>query len=399
MRIALRTSGGRGEYELAGTQGDVAVSDLLGLQLCYEVTPEIVISGRALATQAQGKPRIRLLSQQNNAIHLYRILAAVLLLPKPLRELKRAHGSKLLFHEAYAMTAIKVDVAAIDRSHGRVVLRPTDILLGNAAHEEASLGVSQRMSRILRVWKAVETGTDPLSVKLRQHRDVVRNPTADHKQIEQIAHDIAHILKTESDVLPVIETQLFGQSSGVLGEEDYIEWRGLSVWDSFGVQDDLTPIAAKRQRVKQWRLVAVRGAEGTAFRKAISEGYDFRCAFSGIRLPKMNTTDSSGVDAAHILPWATHNINAPTNGVCLSKQCHWAFDEGVLKMDWDRSCNVYVLSIPREVEKSARASRFDLAGFQSMAGSIPRKNLPHDETLWPDIHYLEALNRFMFPPC
>lgn len=41
MRIALRTSGGRGEYELAGRQGPVGVANLFDLDLRFELTPEI----------------------------------------------------------------------------------------------------------------------------------------------------------------------------------------------------------------------------------------------------------------------------------------------------------------------------------------------------------------------
>lgn len=42
MRIALRTSGGRGEYELAGKQGEIAASSLFDHPLLYELTPEII---------------------------------------------------------------------------------------------------------------------------------------------------------------------------------------------------------------------------------------------------------------------------------------------------------------------------------------------------------------------
>jgi DNA mismatch endonuclease (patch repair protein) len=37
MNIALRLSGGRGEYELAGTQGELRVQDLFGLPMFIEI--------------------------------------------------------------------------------------------------------------------------------------------------------------------------------------------------------------------------------------------------------------------------------------------------------------------------------------------------------------------------
>jgi hypothetical protein len=147
MRIALRTSGGRGEYELAGTQGSVHASDLFGRVMSYELTPEIIIPGRAAATvtETQGKPRIRL-QDQSSTTHFYRLLAAVLLLPKPKREFKETHG-RFLRRESYSMTAINVDVSA--RTSTSVVLRPTEVLIQNADHLKQRVDVVDRMSRVL----------------------------------------------------------------------------------------------------------------------------------------------------------------------------------------------------------------------------------------------------------
>ena len=47
MKIALRTSGGRGEYELAGRFGSIAASDLFGLEILFDCTPEIEVSGHS----------------------------------------------------------------------------------------------------------------------------------------------------------------------------------------------------------------------------------------------------------------------------------------------------------------------------------------------------------------
>lgn len=120
----------RGVYELAGRQASTSASDLFDREIFYELTPRIIIPGRAMASRLQGKPRIRL-DDTRRTTHLYRLLAAVLLLPKPKREFKKTHGRQLLKFEAYSMSAIKVDVAETD-AHS-VVLRPTDLLLENAA--------------------------------------------------------------------------------------------------------------------------------------------------------------------------------------------------------------------------------------------------------------------------
>ena len=48
MRISLRTGGGRGVYELAGSQGDCKASDLFEKELYYELTPSLIIPGQRM---------------------------------------------------------------------------------------------------------------------------------------------------------------------------------------------------------------------------------------------------------------------------------------------------------------------------------------------------------------
>ena len=94
MRIALRTSGGRGEYELAGHQSNIGASDLLGRRLTYQLTPDLVLDGLSRAEHVQGKPRIRL---EEGGSHIYRVLADVFLLPLPRRELREAPTGRTSF--------------------------------------------------------------------------------------------------------------------------------------------------------------------------------------------------------------------------------------------------------------------------------------------------------------
>jgi hypothetical protein len=150
MRIALRPSGGRGEYELAGKQGATHASQLFDKALSYELTPDLVVPGRAYATRVQGKPRIRL-TDKRTTTHLYRLLAGVLLLPKPMRELRQAIGPTLVQRDAYSITAIKVDVGTA--STKSATLRPTDLLLENADKKQEIIAFTPRMSRVARLWE------------------------------------------------------------------------------------------------------------------------------------------------------------------------------------------------------------------------------------------------------
>ena len=391
MRIALRTSGGRGEYELAGRQGSIHASDIFDHELVYELTPSILIPGRAIATRVQGKPRIRL-EDRETTTHLYRLLAGVLLLPKPKREFKETHGETLLAHEAYSVTAIKMDVG--DRSGTRVVLRPTDLLLENADNLQSRIEFPQRMSRMTRIWEAAANKPGGLPSLLREHMAAVLATNADHKLIEKKAAAIAEALHTNGDPLPLAEDAL-GVREAAPDPPTTPQQPQFTHQADFGVEDDTPPVVARIERLRQWRQIAVRGSAGNRFRSDVAAVYDSRCVFSGRRLPRMDITDSAGIDAAHILPWSTHNINSVSNGICLDKLCHWAFDEGILRLKFDRSADAYFLEVPARVERASSAANFDLEYFRSLAGPVPRTRLPRDPSNWPSTTYLRELNAFM----
>lgn len=390
MRIALRTGGGRGVFELAGRQGQTHASDLFGRQIFYEFTPSIVVPGRAAASLLQGKPRIRL-DDQKETTHFYRLLAAVLLLPKPKREFKTTHGGELLKFEAYSMTAIKVDVG--DISSKKVVLRPTDLLLETADKLQLKVEFEPRMARIMRLWETAESENTSLALLLRAHMQAVLATSPNHKAIEHCAESISRLLQTDRDPLPIAEQQL--------GVTDLPQQSPPGVPSQFthqaefGVEDDVSPNEARIKRLKAWRQLAVRGAGGSKFRREVASAYEYRCLFSGQRLPRLQVTDSAGVDVAHILPWSTHDINSPRNGICLNKLCHWAFDEGVLRLRHDQSTHLYILEVPDEVRSAATQEAFDLAYFENLTGPVPVSRLPKNELAWPSPKYLTELNRAM----
>ena len=149
------------------------------------------------------------------------------------------------------------------------------------------------------------------------------------------------------------------------------------------------------ERVRKWRLAAVRGASASAFRRKVREAYDSRCMFSGQRLPRTEATSTAGVDAAHILPWSQFDLDATKNGLCLNKQSHWAFDEGLFRLSFDDTENAYIVSIPNPVRVAAQAAQFDIESFDAIAGRVPRNRLPGNEALWPPKQYLAELNRFL----
>jgi hypothetical protein len=371
----------------------LAASDLFDHEISYELTPGIVIPGRSVAALRQGKPRIKLDDDaRDRTTHLYRLLSAVLLLPKPKRELKTTHGDELLQFESYSVTAIKVDVAGLNEDS--VILRPTDLLLENADDRQGEVEFTTRMARVLRLWDAAMKQESPLAEMVRKWAEAVRATDPNYKTIERCAQEISDSLNTTADALPIAEEQLgvsqAGQDADSLGMP-----LQHTPKDDFGLEDDVSPQEALVQRVKVWRQQAERGSSGRKFSRDVSDAYGYRCIFSGQRLPRLEITDSPGVDSAHILPWSTHDLNSVRNGLCLNKQCHWAFDQGILRLAFDRKSNTYTVSVPGTVKQAASKASFDLEYFESLAGPIPEARLPRDNALWPSPAYIAELNRYM----
>jgi putative restriction endonuclease len=77
---------------------------------------------------------------------------------------------------------------------------------------------------------------------------------------------------------------------------------------------------------------AERGREGR-FRIGVITAYNYTCALTGYRL----ITLSAGtiVDACHIHQFASSRNNDLNNGIALSKNAHWLFDNGLWSIDED----------------------------------------------------------------
>jgi len=111
------------------------------------------------------------------------------------------------------------------------------------------------------------------------------------------------------------------------------------------------------------------------FRRAIVDAYGHRCAVSGLRI---QTSDGlSAVDAAHIVPWSESYNDDPRNGICLSKLCHWVFEQGLITITED-----YTVALSPELTAS-----YNIPGHLA---TLSRRSifLPEDEVLYPSAEYI-----------
>ena len=346
MRIALRTGGGRGVYELAGTQGPLRVADLIGRQIQYAFSPDIVINARAAMYMNSGnKPRIRLNdAERSRTTHFVLLLAGVLLLPKPIRALRNTSSSKHLSRSQYAITNIQIDIVSIETTSATI--RPTDLELGNLEGAIGHIDFVRRLARVSAVWEAANAVNTKHSTRLLQHREAVLARDPNFKDIAKLSEGIATSLGTDRDPLPLLELEY-----GIEAESEliHVEERSQPISETdLGDNNPASPEQATLETVARWRRVPVRGPAAVRFRRSVRDAYEHRCLFSGSRLPKLEITTSPGVDAAHILPWASHGINSITNGICLNKLCHWAFDTGVLQLTYIQHARPIQLRSPIE---------------------------------------------------
>jgi hypothetical protein len=386
VRIALRTSGGRGEYELTGTHADVQASDLFDRLLSFRVSPELTIEGRSRPMRVQGKPRIRL---EDGGVHAYRILTDVLLMPLPRRELRETvDGPDFVRDRGYAVSEIDVDL--VRQWDGEAELRPTRLLLTNSAGLGRGVEFAERMAIVQAVWEAARGHEGRIATHVQDHEAAVES--GDHARIRSAASAVRGYYGTGTDVLPLVAVDL-----GTEVEDTAVNPTvAIGEIADDGVEDDTDPSEAVRREISKWRRQAARGPAGRRFAESVKAAYDYRCAFCGRRYPKLESAASSGVDGAHILPWARYDLNSVMNGLSLCKGCHWAFDNGILRLDWRRGAKRYVLSIPRTVRTEARAVNFDLTHWGQLEGRLPAWHLPESDALWPSPTYIDELNKQLY---
>ena len=125
------------------------------------------------------------------------------------------------------------------------------------------------------------------------------------------------------------------------------------------------------------RASAVKQGRDVRFRLIVVAGYSFTCCLTRHRL--MTIGRGSLVDAAHIHQFSDSRNNDPRNGIALSKNAHWMFDQGLWTIDDDFTVMV----------NSSQFTEEHPGDNKLVSYSGRRILLPDDKTIWPDPMYLE----------
>lgn len=387
MRIALRTSGGRGEYEVAGSHEAIRVHDVFDREIVLELLPGFRFQTNNFVRHTQGKPRIRLLDPHSD-YHIYLILAAILLLPKPKREIGATPGGKLqIYKDNFSVMSIPFDV--VELSNTEIAVSPTQMVLSNSTFDSVRLDVIERLRIVMACWDAASKQSSALASVVVQHRNAFNSH--DVKAVIGTAESIRLANIEPDDPLRRITKDLN------LPNLDELMWLGVHATETEEAmalgEENLDELKeAARNRIKVWQQVALRGAAGAKFSTEVRQAYNHTCLFTGMRLPKTPATGSSGVDAAHILPWAEYNLNAVSNGLCLSKLCHWAFDAGILQLSYDVPTSRYGLALSAAALAAESAGLLNLNGLKDIQGIVSSSLLPKDSSSWPNPSFLKVYN-------
>lgn len=388
MRISRRTSGGRGEYEISEDHAGLTPTDLLDRQLLIDFGGGWIIDTGTILRAQGGKRRLRM--EGGATVQLHRQVAAALLMPHPVRaDEALGSGQPILKSDRYAIEHLECATVTLE-GDARVRVTFSDIVLRNYNLHAESLGLAARLASVRRVWEKADELPPELHELLGAHEALVTTGDPLPKRAEEL---VAELETTLTELGPDLGIYRQGGEDVLRDLLQALDIAEVPPEPPVSVDDvDPQETELRRRTVREWkRWVATRGAASARFRRAVREAYGWTCLVTGQHLPRTKFNAVAGVDAAHILPWADYDLDEVSNGICLSKQAHWAFDEGLIVIRFDLESDRYVIELPDEVRDGLTDTGFSLEALEAWTGPIPEERLPAEAQLRPNPEYLEAL--------
>lgn len=145
--------------------------------------------------------------------------------------------------------------------------------------------------------------------------------------------EVTESIRIDSEFMELMQEANFRRSARVILVETYFppEER-LALYSLLGVRAQ-TPEFRRELQLLNGELAAQAVEQGRSARFGVQVvcGYHHTCALTGYRI--ITRTGESGVEAAHIEPWAKSRNDDVHNGLALSRNVHWAFDRGLWSVD------------------------------------------------------------------
>lgn len=381
MHIGFRRSGGRGEYEVVGSHSGYSAISLEGWTFNLRWPDGVVReTGLGLEPARSGKPRLR--SLLNPPFQIGRMIASMCMLPDPRRAFGEVGASlPVVMRHGYVLTRLgfgaDTEFAPVI---GLVTIDPTFVDLEDAS-EVLSIGIESRWARILRIYDRMRDLPPGVGIAVYRHRSVMESGETVTAGLVNVVASIDRALTIAdrrhaqgSDPVPALEVLL-----GLAAPEG----PSLPAPDRLGEEE---PDVSARSAV-EYRLAKMRGAGARKFSADVHAAYRETCAFCGLRLGGVHGV-RAGVDAAHILAWSKHALDVVSNGICLCKLHHWAFDAALVmpRIDLDGRYRLHLTQLAESFPEEVRTRIVPVSGME-----IPNEWLPSDPADRPSRKYLEKL--------
>lgn len=385
MRITKQTSGGRGEYEIADTGNGLTPRDLIYHEIYLYIGEHYIRTGVRLLNQG-GKRRLRQMIA-NNYVQVHRQIAAILMMPKPIREEGQlVAGQPVLQDSRYIIHDIMLDdVKAL--SETSFSANVVSIIYGNQSHNAEQINVTERIKDVEAVWRQSTSFPRLLTTVIQRHEIDVLAGEPITSSTEKLVEDIQLLVQNYGPDLGIFYTS---GTDVIPSLVDFLR-DVMSIPPPPLNQIEPDQIELRKRVIKKWQqYVNRRGAASIKFREDVRQAYDWRCVMCGSRFPTTSYNQKPGVDAAHILPWADYDLDTISNGIALCKLHHWAFDEGLLQMRL-RNGN-YFVELSQDAEESLHTPLFSIDVLRTVVGQIPEDRLPVNLTDRPRSEFLQRLS-------
>ena len=386
MRISRRTSGGRGEYEISEDWEEITPHDLVGRPITIDFSDGFYLDTNTELREQGGKLRLRRLN--TNGMQIPRQVAAALLMPHPVRaDYSLGTGSPVMKRNQYAIN--HMHLTGVSLSAEKATIQLGALALRNQTHDAEEITVGQRIQLLRRIWSERNRFPEDIANLVAEHERHVLNGRSAGTAVEKTTEKLEALVSESAQDLDI----LYNEGTDVLHalteclDPVRVE-PGVRLSDVDPEEPEL-----RRRISREWKRWAnTRGAASAKFRVAVRSAYDSTCAVCGQHLPATTRNRQPGVDAAHILPWAEYDLDRVSNGICLCKTHHWAFDGGLLRIRFYDGG--YHVEVPDDVKESilGQYPDFSFASLSQYEGQIPSERLPKDPAEKPHPDYLDQLN-------
>jgi len=205
----------------------------------------------------------------------------------------------------------------------------------------------------------------------RSHKEITENieyATLDQPLFELLQNDYAQdvLSETLSDQLQRGHSELKAMMShlttlGNISRYERILRQGGKVTD----------LKAKDVTANPSQLV-----RDPAFRRVVTQAYDYRCSATGLRL--LLPDGAAMVEAAHLIPFSESHDDDPRNGLALTPNMHWALDRNLIA-----PTPSFIWRVSNQIDDR-------VPDFRELSRLNERKLfLPPQSSLWPKREALE----------